>query len=96
MAIEMRGWGGDDRFQGNRHDRWQGAQKSFVKPSMFPEFTDVKILIDMVLVEYQAGREMMLEIKRQPMICAPFRDDMLLSEYSTLNELRSNPCGSMF
>lgn len=45
-----------------------------------PQFTDVKMLVDSLLIEYQTNRTMHYEFERNAMICAPYRADYLYSE----------------
>ena len=48
--------------------------------TQLPQFTDVKMLVDSLLIEYQTNRTMHYEFERNAMICAPYRADYLYSE----------------
>ncbi|CAF1113916.1 unnamed protein product [Adineta steineri] len=42
-----------------------------------PEFSDVKIFIDSLLIGYQTNRNIEFEIQRKPITCTPYRQDLL-------------------
>ena len=67
-------------LSGNFPDRWRSVGNRYAKPPDFPDFSDVKLLIDTILVEYQTGRSVTLEIERQPMICTEYLNNLLLSK----------------
>lgn len=47
--------------------------------SELPEFSDVKMFIDVLLMEYQTNRPIEYQLERNLMTCTPFRDDFLFS-----------------
>ncbi|CAF4589424.1 unnamed protein product [Rotaria sp. Silwood1] len=54
------------------------------KGSELPEFTDVKMFVDLLLMEYQTNRQIHFELQRNLMICTPFRNDLLFTSESNL------------
>ncbi|CAF3818339.1 unnamed protein product [Rotaria sp. Silwood1] len=54
------------------------------KGSELPEFTDVKMFVDSLLMEYQTNRQIHFELQRNLMICTPFRNDLLFTSESNL------------
>lgn len=48
--------------------------------SEVPEFTDVKMFVDSLLMEYQTNRSIQYELERNLMTCSPYRDDVLYSK----------------
>lgn len=45
--------------------------------SLLPPFTDVKMFVDSLLIEYQTNTIVDYQIERTVMTCTPFRDDYL-------------------
>ncbi|CAF4673197.1 unnamed protein product, partial [Rotaria sp. Silwood2] len=52
--------------------------------SELPEFTDIKIFIDSLLIGYQTNKTIEFEIERNPMICTPIRRDSIFESGSIL------------
>jgi len=52
--------------------------------SELPEFSDVKIFIDSLLVYYQTDRNVTFEIERSPMRCTPYHRDFMFGK-KTIN-----------
>ncbi len=48
--------------------------------SELPEFSDMKMFIDSLLINYQTEKTMGIEIERYPMICTPVRRDFLFGK----------------
>jgi hypothetical protein len=48
--------------------------------SALPKFTDVKIFVDSLLIEYQTNHPIQYELERNLMTCTPFRNDFLFSK----------------
>ena len=61
-------------------DRSNRTDKNGKAGSELPEFTDVKIFIDSLLMEYQTNRPIRMEVERTAMACTAFRADYLFSE----------------
>ncbi|CAF3811478.1 unnamed protein product [Rotaria magnacalcarata] len=49
------------------------------KGSELPEFTDVKMFVDSLLMEYQTNRQIHFELERNLMTCTPYRNDLLFT-----------------
>ncbi|CAF4810977.1 unnamed protein product, partial [Rotaria sp. Silwood2] len=52
--------------------------------SELPEFTDVKMFIDSLLIGYQTNKTIEFELERSPMICTPVRRDSIFESGSIL------------
>ncbi|CAM4906302.1 unnamed protein product [Rotaria socialis] len=52
--------------------------------SELPEFTDVKLFIDSLLIGYQTNRAIEFEIERDAMICTPIRRDAIFESQSII------------
>ncbi|CAF3487847.1 unnamed protein product [Rotaria sp. Silwood1] len=52
--------------------------------SELPEFTDVKMFIDSLLIDYQTNKTVEFELERSPMTCTPIRRDSLFESGSIL------------
>jgi hypothetical protein len=50
-----------------------------------PQFSDVKMFVDALIIEYQANRTIEYELERNVMACTPFHADYLYSELLTLS-----------
>ncbi len=61
-------------------DRSNSTNNEGKKGSELPEFTDVKIFVDSLLMGYQTSRSIEFELERNLMTCTPFRDDYLFSK----------------
>jgi hypothetical protein len=48
--------------------------------SELPQFTDIKMFVDSLLVKYQTNHSLQFELERKLMTCAPFHDDYLFSK----------------
>lgn len=68
-------------------DRSNVTDVNRYESSKLPEFTDVKIFIDSLLIHYQTNEEIKLEIEKTPMICTSCRRDFILGN---IIELISN------
>ena len=64
-------------------DRSNMTNQNKIEGSEFPEFTDVKIFLDSLLISYQSNRSIDVEVKRRPMTCTPFRRDFINGESQT-------------
>ena len=53
------------------------------RESELPEFTNVKIFVDSLLVGYQSNRSIRMELERKAMTCTAFRNDLLFSRIDT-------------
>ncbi|CAF1239735.1 unnamed protein product [Adineta ricciae] len=58
-------------------DRSNVTDKNKNEGSELPEFIDVKMFIDSLLMSYQTGKTIDLELERAPMRCTPFRRDFI-------------------
>ncbi|UJR08477.1 hypothetical protein I4U23_012744 [Adineta vaga] len=58
-------------------DRANVTDSKKAEGSELPEFIDVKMFIDSLLMAYQTGKTVDLELERSPMRCTPFRRDFL-------------------
>jgi hypothetical protein len=47
--------------------------------SELPEFTDVKMFVDSLLVQYQTDRQFEFVLERNLMTCTPYHNDYLFS-----------------
>ncbi len=54
-----------------------------------PEFADVKLFVDTLLMEYQSNRSIQYELQRNLMACTPYRDDYLFSKIFLLINFHS-------
>ncbi|CAF1288185.1 unnamed protein product [Rotaria sp. Silwood1] len=54
------------------------------KGSELPEFIEVKMFVDSLLMEYQTNRQIHFELQRNLMTCTPFRNDLLFTSESNL------------
>ncbi|CAF3806236.1 unnamed protein product [Adineta steineri] len=50
--------------------------------SGLPEFSDVKMFIDSLLIGYQTNKNIEFELQREPIICTPYREDLLFESGS--------------
>ena len=58
-------------------DRSNVTDRKEKKGSELPEFTDVTIFIDSLLIGYQTNKTIEFEIERSPMTCTPIRRDSI-------------------
>ncbi|UJR37764.1 hypothetical protein I4U23_030457 [Adineta vaga] len=58
-------------------DRTNATDLDAKDGSELPEFTDVKIFVDSLLMEYQSTRSIQYELERNLMTCTPYRKDYL-------------------
>ncbi|CAF4093815.1 unnamed protein product, partial [Adineta steineri] len=65
-------------------DRSNVTDKNNREGSELPEFSDVKMFIDSLLIGYQTNRTIEFKLERKAMICTPFRRDVLFESGSTL------------
>jgi hypothetical protein len=63
-------------------DRADGIGNKHLEGSELPEFTDVKIFIDSLLISYQSNRPMEYELERTALTCTPFRRDFLNGKFN--------------
>ncbi|CAF1488368.1 unnamed protein product [Adineta steineri] len=49
----------------------------YYEDTKLPEFSDVKMFIDSLLIGYQTNRNIEFELQRKPIICTPYRRDFL-------------------
>ncbi|CAF4092876.1 unnamed protein product, partial [Adineta steineri] len=56
----------------------------YFEDSALPEFSDVKMFIDSLLIGYQTNRNIEFELKRKPITCTPYREDVLFGSRSAL------------
>jgi hypothetical protein len=61
-------------------DRSNATDNTGKEGSELPEFTNIKMFIDFLLMEYQTDRQIEYEIQRNLMSCTPYRDDFLFSK----------------
>jgi hypothetical protein len=54
-----------------------------------PEFSDVKMFVDSLLVSYQTGVDIGFELERTAMICTPFRRDFINGKVEDHSDERS-------
>jgi hypothetical protein len=71
-------------------DRSNSTDRNGNAGSELPEFTDIKMFVDSLLMEYQTNRAIQYELERNLMTCAPYRNDFLFSKIKTTNFLISN------
>ncbi|CAF1314882.1 unnamed protein product [Rotaria sordida] len=45
----------------------------------WPEFADIKIFVDSLLISYQTNNDVKLELERKPISCTPYRSDVIYS-----------------
>ena len=57
--------------------------------SKLPQFTDVKMLVDSLLIKYQTNRSFHYEFERTAMSCTPYRTDSLYSKCTEVTRTRS-------
>ena len=60
-------------------DRSNSTDQKGIAGSELPEFTDVKMFIDSLLIGYQTNRPIRMELERKAMTCTSFRADYLYS-----------------
>ncbi|CAF4083873.1 unnamed protein product [Adineta steineri] len=53
------------------------SYSSYYEDTKLPEFSDVKMFIDSLLIGYQTNRNIEFELQRKPIICTPYRRDFL-------------------
>jgi hypothetical protein len=58
-------------------DRSNVTDRNNNEGSELPEFTDVKIFIDSLLIGYQTNTTIKLELERKSMTCTPYRRDFI-------------------
>ena len=58
------------------------------KGSELPQFSEVKMFIDMILISYYTNRTVDYEIERNLMTCTPFREDYLFSKSMKTGPMR--------
>ncbi|CAF0941667.1 unnamed protein product [Adineta steineri] len=58
-------------------DRSNVTDNNNEEGSQLPEFSDVKMFIDSLLIGYQTNRSIEFELERKAMICTPYRRDAL-------------------
>ncbi|CAF4052910.1 unnamed protein product [Adineta steineri] len=58
-------------------DRSNVTNNNIKEGSELPEFSDVKMFIDSLLIGYQTNRSIEFELERKAMICTPYRRDAL-------------------
>ncbi|CAF1375172.1 unnamed protein product, partial [Rotaria sordida] len=63
-------------------DRSNTTDNNAIKGSELPEFTDVKMFVDSLLMEYQTNHQIQFELERNLMTCTPFRNDYLFTSES--------------
>lgn len=66
------------------------------KGSELPEFTDVKMFVDSLLMGYQTNRQIQFELERNLMTCTPFRADYLFSKINKTYSPLHNPLFFIF
>ncbi|CAF1197235.1 unnamed protein product, partial [Adineta steineri] len=68
----------DYDFEDSRSPNFSYAKMSI--GSRLPEFSDVKMFIDALLIGYQTNRNITFELQKAPMTCTPYRRDYLFFE----------------
>lgn len=61
-------------------DRSNSTDSNSIRGSELPQFSDVKIFVDSLLMEYQTDRRIQYELERNLMTCTPYRTDYLFSK----------------
>ncbi|CAF2516694.1 unnamed protein product [Rotaria sp. Silwood2] len=63
-------------------DRSNATDNNGMNGSELPEFTDIKMFVDSLLMEFQTNRQVQFELERNLMTCTPFRNDFLFTSES--------------
>ena len=66
-------------------DRSNVPSSSDLRESELPEFVNVKIFVDSLLIGYQTNRPILIELQRKAMTCTPYRNDLLFSRIDTMS-----------
>lgn len=61
-------------------DRSNVKDSNDYEGSELPEFVDVKMFIDSLLIDYQTGKPIEFEIERTPMRCTSYRQDFIFGK----------------
>jgi len=61
-------------------DRSNATDNNGKEGSELPEFTNIKMFVDFLLMEYQTNRQIEYELERNLMSCTPYRNDFLFSK----------------
>lgn len=67
-------------------DRSNVTNSKSEEGSELPEFTDVKIFIDSLLMQYQTDEVIELELERKVMTCTTIRRDSIFGKYQAKNK----------
>ncbi|CAF3666934.1 unnamed protein product [Rotaria sp. Silwood1] len=69
-------------------DRSNSTDSNGNKGSELPEFTDIKMFVDSLIMEYQTNRQIQFELERNLLSCTSFRNDYLFtSESNFINSI---------
>ena len=68
------------KYLGIIPDRSNTTDSSGNDGSKLPEFTDVKMFVDALLVKYQTDHQFNFELERNLMTCTPFHNDYFYSK----------------
>ncbi|CAF0858674.1 unnamed protein product [Adineta steineri] len=64
-------------------DRSNVTDNNDEEGSKLPEFSDVKMFIDSLLIGYQTNRSIEFELQRKPMVYTPYRQDLIFESSSS-------------